>query len=517
LSDEQRSPGTASLVGAGPGDPGLITRRGLASLRAADVVIYDRLVDPAIVAEAGADAELIDVGKARGDLRLTQDEINALIVEKVREGHNVCRLKGGDPFVFGRGGEEALALAAAGLTFEIVPGVTSAVAAAAYAGIPVTHRGVATSFTVVTGSEDPGKPGSQVNWDALAGLHGTLVFLMGWQALPAIARELTARGVPADRPAALVRWGTTPRQQVVTGTLADIAGKGEAAGIGPPVAVIVGDVVSLRSTLGWFDSRPLFGKRVLVTRTRSQASRMRAKLEAHGAWCVEFPAIRVVPVDEPGPLDDALRDISKYDWVTFASSNGARGVRARMDALGIDARSFRGVRFVAVGPATAAVVRDELGVLPDLVPTRYESEAVVEEMAKAGVAGQRVLVVSSDIGRDTLPDGLQELGASVDRVIGYRTKAPEDSAERALAVFDEPGIDITTFTSGSGVDNLVSLLDSAGGAGAGAEIINRTLTACIGPVTAGRAKDRGVRVDIVSPARSMDALIAAIVAHVSGS
>ena len=503
MAEDQTIPGLVSLVGAGPGDPGLITVKAMGRLRTADAVVYDRLSDPGLLAEARPDAEMFDAGKGRGNARMTQDEINALLVELSSDGKSVCRLKGGDPFVFGRGGEEALALSGAGLPFEIVPGITSSIAAAAYAGIPVTHRGVATSFTVITGSEDPAKPDSQIDWDALARLSGTLIFLMGWKALPEIAQELIARGSSPDRPAALVQWGTTPKQRCVTGTLENIAEVGRAAGLGSPVAVIVGDVVALREGIAWFDNRPLFGKRVLITRTRSQASGLRAELEDAGAWCVEFPAISIVPVADPAPIDEALKRLGEYDWVTISSGNGARGLRARMDILGLDGRAFAGVNVAAVGPATGVTVRQELGVAPDLVPEEYVSDAVLREMKALGMDGKHVLVVGSDIGRDVLPDGLKALGAKVDRIVGYETKAPEDSGEQARAAFADPGIDITTFTSASGVDNLVELTG-------GPELINGTVTACMGPVTAERARERGIKVDVVAPERTMKSLVWAI-------
>lgn len=500
--------GKVSLVGAGPGDPGLITVKALDRLRAADAVVYDRLVDPRLLAEAREDAELIDVGKARGSTRMKQDEINQLLVELAGAGKSVCRLKGGDPFVFGRGGEEALALARAGVPWEVVPGVTSAFAAPAYAGIPVTHRGLAASVTIVTGSEDPRKPDSQINWHALAGLDGTLVFLMGWSALPEIVERLIASGMPPDRAAALVQWGTMTRQRVVAGPLAEIAERGREAGLSAPVAFVIGDVNALRGELGWFDSRPLFGKRVLVTRTRTQASHLRTLLEAEGAECVEFPAIRVVPVADPSGIDEALARLADYDWITFSSSNGVREVRTRLDALGLDARSFAGVRVAAVGPATGETVRSLLGIRADLVPDVYVSEAVVNELGKQGVEGRRILAIRSDIGRDALATGLRELGAEVDEVVGYETRAPDDSGEQARLAF-ESGIDITTFTSSSGVDNLVALLDGS------LDLVSQTTVACMGPITAGRAEEQGISVDVVAPERTMTALVGAIVEHIS--
>jgi uroporphyrinogen III methyltransferase/synthase len=489
----------------------LITAKGLERLRAADVVVFDRLVDSRLLSEAKEGAELIDAGKARGDVRMTQEQINSTLVGRARAGRSVCRLKGGDPFVFGRGGEEALALTEAKVPWEVVPGVTSATAAAAYAGIPITHRGLAASFAVVTGTEDTTKAELQVAWRQFATFQGTLVFLMAYGNLGEIAHALLEGGMPATRPAALVEWGTAPRQRTVAGTLGNIAWRGAEAGLAPPVVAIIGDVAGLRDRLAWFDTGPLFGKRVLVTRARSQASRLRALLEEEGAWCVEFPAIRVVPVHDPADLDSALKAIRSYDWITFSSANGVKGVRSRMDALGVDSRAFAGVSVAAIGPATAASVQELLAIRPDLVPAEYVSESVVDEFRTRPVKRKRVLVVRSDIGRDVLAQGLRDLGAHVDEVVAYQTKAPADSGDKARLFFseDEGGIDIVTFTSSSSVDNLVKLL------GRDSNLIDGAVTACMGPITAGRARQLGVRVDIVAAEQTMEGLVGAIVAHVA--
>lgn len=499
------SPGRVSLVGAGPGDPGLITVRGMERLRSADVIVYDRLVDSRLLDEAREGAELIDAGKAPGNVRLTQDQINKVLVDKAKAGFNVCRLKGGDPFVFGRGGEEALALVEAGIPWEVVPGVTSATAAAAYAGIPVTQRGIATSFAVVTGTEEPGKSEPSFNWPSLSAFPGTLVLLMAFGNLGDITRSLIEAGMSARRPATLVQWGTTPKQRSVAGTLGDIAARGNEAGLTAPVAVIIGEVAVLREKLAWFDTGPLFGKRILVTRARSQASRLRALLEAKGAWCVEFPAIRVVASD-PGPLDTAVQKIGEYRWLVFSSANGVRALRDRMDAGGVDSRALSTTSVAAVGPATAASVRELLGINADLVPSEFISESVVEAFRKRDISGHRVLIVRSDIGRDVLETGLKELGASVDVVVGYETKAPEDSADKARAAFAD-GIDVVTFTSSSSVENLVKLL------GGDVSLINSATTACMGPVTAARARELQVRVDLVAAEQTMESLVSAIEAH----
>ena len=500
------SPGKVSLVGAGPGDPGLLTVKGLKLIQESDVVIYDRLANPVLLEHASPHADLIDVGKIPGRTRLRQPEINRLIIDKAFEGKNICRLKGGDPFVFGRGGEEALELVEAGIPWEVVPGVTSGVAAAAYAGIPVTHRGLATSVTFITGSEDPEKPDSQINFESLAKMTGTIVFMMGWSALPEITAQLIAAGMSPERPSSIIMWGTWNRQRAVSGPLGNIATIATDAGLSSPAAFVIGEVTELRSKLQWFDNQPLFGKKILVTRTRSQVSRFRGLLEAEGAECVEFPLISIVPLEDPYALDAALSNISSYDWVVFSSSNGVRGVSEHMDAIGIDSRAFAGVQVAAVGPATGVTVKELLGISSDLVPDEYVSEAVVTALTKLGVEGKRILAIRSDLGRDTLEKGLEDLGASVDAIVGYQTLAPDDSAANAKAAF-ESGLDVTTFTSSSGVDNLLGLLDGNTG------LINATTVACMGPITADRAKELGLKVDVVASERTMESFTQALVDH----
>ena len=505
--------GVVYLVGAGPGDPGLITVRGLSVLRNTDVVLHDRLVPESLLDEARADAVVINVGKTPGQARRSQQEINELMVDHCRSGKTVCRLKGGDPFVFGRGGEEAVALAASGLKWEVVPGVTSAIAAPAYAGIPVTHRGVSSGFAVVTGSEDPDGPGNRVDWDAAASFDGTLVILMGWRKLPDIVDALMSRGVPAERPAAAIQWGTKNTQRVAAGSLANIADRAVSAGLGPPVALVVGEVASLRKELAWFDNRPLFGKRVLVTRARSQASRLAELLEAEGAETVQTPAIRICPVADTKEVDAAIARISEYDWITFTSPNGVRGLRDRLAALSLDSRALSGVRVATVGPATAQAA-EEMGIRPDLSPRVYAAEGLVDEFASAGVQNGRALCLRSDIGRDTLPDGLRKAGLEVDEVVAYRTEMAPDSAEAARkALCDGPRcdgprkVDATTFTSSSTVSNLSRLL------GGDIEPINRTVVACIGPITAETARGLGIRVDVVAKRQTVEGLVESLVDH----
>ncbi|MDA0595806.1 MAG: uroporphyrinogen-III C-methyltransferase [Chloroflexi bacterium] len=501
--------GKVLLVGAGPGDPGLITVKGLESLRTADAVVFDRLASPNLVAQARPDAELYDAGKGRDDHRMTQTEINELLVELGLRGLSVCRLKGGDPFVFGRGGEEALELSAAGVPWEVVPGISSTIAAPAYAGIPVTQRGMSTSLTIVTGSEDPNKPDSTINWDALAGLSGTLVFVMGWKGMNDIVAALTSRGVPTDRPAALVQWGTTPKQRVVTGPIGEIVARGVEAGIGAPVSLVIGEVVGLRDAMAWFDTRPLFGKRVLVTRARSQASKLVKQLEDLGAEVLEYPTIVIVPVRDPEPLDEALRNLAKYDWMMFTSSNAVRGIAARMKSLGIDSRALAHLKFGVNGPSTARALA-EIGINADAIPDQYLASAMVELLKTEGITPKNVLFPRSEIGRETLASGLRELGSNVDEVVAYSTESPNDTGDLARAAYEE-GVDFTTFTSSSTVRNLVDLL------GGSPDLINTSKTVIIGPITADTAKELNVNNNIEADQQSIPGIVKAILAYVASS
>ena len=498
--------GKVYLVGAGPGDPGLITVKGLESLRSADAVVYDRLASPRLLLESRPDAEMYDAGKGRDDHRMTQTEINELLVELGSAGKTVCRLKGGDPFIFGRGGEEAIDLAAAGIPWEVVPGISSTIAAPAYAGIPVTQRGMSTSVTIVTGSEDPNKPDSNINWDALATITGTLVFVMGWKSMNDIVAALTSRGVPNDRPAALVQWGTTPRQNTVTGPISEIVERGVEAGISAPVALVVGEVTGLREALAWFDNRPLFGKRVIVTRARSQASRLVAQLEDLGAEVLEFPTIEIVPVEDPRPLDEALKNIDKYDWLMFTSSNAVRGLAARMDALGIDSRSLAHLKFGVNGPSTARAL-GEIGIKPDAIPNEYLASAMIDLLNEREITPRNVLFPRSSIGRETLANGLRDMGANVDEIVAYSTQSPANTGEHIRAAYEQ-GVDYTTFTSSSTARNMVELL------GGSPDSINTSRTVMIGPITADTAKELDINIDVMSPEQSIAGIIEAIKADV---
>ena len=499
--------GKVYLVGAGPGDPGLLTVKGAQALASADVVVYDRLLSPALLDLAPPAARRIFVGKERGRQALSQSEINALLAAEGQAGSIVVRLKGGDPFVFGRGGEEAIALARAGVPYEIVPGVTSAVAAAAYAGIPVTHRGLSTSVTIVTGSEDPSKGATATNWPALAQSGGTIVTLMGWAALPGIAAVLQANGMPSTTPVALVQWGTWPRQRVVSGTLADIAERGRNAGIAAPVVAVIGAVAGLRDEIAWFDRRPLWGKRVLVTRSRTQASRLVELLSDLGAEPVELPSIEIAPLGDYADLDAALAESAGRPgrWIIFASVNAVQYVWERLRALGLDARYFAGASIAAIGPATARALRD-CGIEPDFIPQRSVSESVVAELSGRDWAGVPALLPGSAIGRDALASGLAELGASVRRVAAYRNIRPADATAKARAIL-QAGVDMVTFTSSSTVRNLLEII------GDDRSLLDNCAIACIGPITAAAAADAGLSVDIIAAEHNVEGLADAVAAY----
>ena len=499
--------GKVYLVGAGPGDPGLITVKGQRVLAEADVVVYDRLVDPALLQGVPAAAEQVFVGKERGRQELSQDGINRLLVERAQRGLTVVRLKGGDPFVFGRGGEEALALAAERIAFEVVPGVTSAIAGPAYAGIPLTHRGVATTFTVVSGSEDPSKPESSVPWRTLAQTGGTLTVLMGWASLEGVLKVLEEGGMPAATPVALVQWGTWSCQKTVTGDLRNIMERGKEAGLSPPVVAVIGDVVNLREQLAWFDERPLFGKKVLITRSRTQASRLRSLLSEAGAQPVELPAIEVAPLEDFTEMDRVLARIHEYQWIIFASVNAVEAVFDRLEAQGKDARHVGPATVAAIGPATAAALAVR-GIRADFVPSRAVSQTVLAELAGRDWKEVPVLLPAADIGRDELEAGLAGWGATVERLAVYRTRPAAGAAQRAKEAFSE-GIDVVTFTSSSTVNNLVGLLD---GDRAG---LDASFIACIGPVTAASAREQGLKVGLVADQHTVDGLADALTRHFS--
>ena len=497
--------GKVYLVGAGPGDPGLITVKGMQALEQAQVVVYDRLVDPVQLEAVPSGAELIFVGKARGRQELTQPEINQLLVDKAAQGYTVVRLKGGDPFVFGRGGEEALELKANGLPFEIIPGVTSAIAGPAYAGIPLTHRGISTTFTIVSGSEDPTKPSSTIPWEVLAKNGGTIVVLMGWASLEKILATLQKAGLSATTPAALVQWGTWSNQQTVTGNIDNVLQRGKDAGLTPPVITVIGDVVNLREDLAWFDKRTLFGKRVLVTRSRSQASRLCGLLEQAGANAIELPTIEIGPLADHTELDATLEQLADYQWVIFASANAVESVFERMALQGKDARALAGTTIGAIGPATAQALADR-GITADFVPNRSISEEILKELSDRDWNGVSVLLPAADIGRDELDKGLSAIGATVKRLAAYRNIPVAGISELAKQAFID-GVDVVTFTSSSTVRNLVDMLDGD------LKTLENSFIACIGPITAATARELGLRVDLEATEHTVEGLVDALTNH----
>jgi uroporphyrinogen III methyltransferase / synthase len=499
--------GHVFLVGAGPGDPKLITLRGLECLARADVVVYDRLAAPELLDHVRPDAERIFVGKRPGRHTLPQEDIDALLVDLARPGKMVVRLKGGDPFVFGRGGEEGLALARAGVSFEVVPGVTSAIAAAAAAGIPVTHRGIASSFTVATGHEDPTKPDSAIRWEHLATGADTLVFLMGIDQLGEIVASLVGAGRSTDEPAAAVRWGTTARQQVVVGTLRDIADRVREAQLAPPAVLIVGKVVELRSELDWRSRLPLAGLRVLVTRARHQASQLSARLVELGATPIEYPVIEIRPVEDSGQFDAALARIADFSWVVFTSTNGVDAVFDRLAARGKDARALAAIRVCAIGPSTAAALKSR-GIVADWMPEQFITDALVAGFHQFDLRDRGVLLARADIAPPGLADGLRAQGARVTEVAAYRT-VPAASRDRLLTALEAGEIDLVTLTSSSTVRNLVEGLNGR------RDLLSDVAVACIGPVTASTAHELGLRVDVEAAEHTLDGLIEAIVTWAS--
>jgi uroporphyrinogen III methyltransferase/synthase len=503
----RRPPGTVYLVGAGPGDPGLLTLKGAECLGRADVVVYDRLVNPRLVELAAPSAQRIGVGKTPGKRPIGQDAINDLLVRKARSGKTVCRLKGGDPFVFGRGGEEALRLADEGIPFEVVPGVTSAVAAPAYAGIPVTHRGLASSVAFVTGSEDPTKPESSVDWAALGKGAETLVILMGARNLAQIADALVAGGRDPQTPLAVVNWGTYPRQTVLEVTLDEARRPDFAQKVQPPVVVVVGQVAALRGRLRWFERKPLFGKRIVVTRPWAQAAALARLLEELGAETIELPVIRVEPLADFRKLDAALRRLGSFDWAVFTSANGVRACFERLAALGKDARAFGGVRVAAIGEATAGELAGR-GIVPDFVPAHYTSEAIAQAFRRRRIKGVRFLLPRADIAPDELPRALRAKGARVTAVAAYRTvqAKPEKNVVDALAT---AGADLVTFTSASTVRGFVELATRIGRRG----LPSKLACASIGLETTKAAAAHGLEVAIEAETHTVAGLVEAIVSY----
>lgn len=498
--------GKVYLVGAGPGDPGLITVKGLECIKKADVVIYDYLAASAHLVHVSENAELIYVGKKGGDHTLSQDGINALIVEKAKTGAIITRLKGGDPFIFGRGGEEAEILIRKKIPFEIVPGVTSAIAAPAYAGIPLTHRNFTSTLAFITGHENPEKSTSSINWASLPGI-GTLVFFMGVKNLANIVERLLHHGMPPEKPVALVRWGTTPSQLTVSGTLADIVARVEKAGLKAPAIIVVGDVVKLRNNLQWFETRPLYGKTIVVTRAREQASDLIRQLTDLGAECMECPTIKINRPEDLSPLDRAIAHLNEYQWIIFTSVNGVRFFFDRLFENGLDVRALHSLKTASIGPATAAKLF-EYGIKSDIVPVSYRAESVVAAFQDKYIQGSRILLPRAAKARPILPVELNKMGAKVDEIIAYQTLQSRDNAASLITGLNRKRIDLITFTSSSTVKNFKALMpDDA------VELLQGVKIASIGPITSDTARKEGFDVHVTAKTYTIPGLCGAIVKY----
>ncbi len=494
--------GIVYLIGAGPGDPELITVRGMNLLKICDVIIYDRLASPELLEHVKPEATLIKAGKAPGRHTMTQEEINATMIQFAEQGNLVCRLKGGDPFIFGRGGEEALALEKANVNWEVVPGITSAVAGPTLAGIPPTHRGTATSVMVVAGNNT-----GTMDWRSISQFSGTIIILMARQNAAAICVRLCSLGVSANRPAAIVEQASTPLQRTITGTVANISNKADDAGLQAPIVLVIGETVPLSEKLNRVEKSPLRGRHVVVTRARTQSSRLIALLENLGAKTTQLPTLRTTPIENNGKIDKILDGIDRFDWATFVSKNAVEYLALRLDTKHKDKRPMDRLLIAAIGPSTAKAVERLFGRKPDLQPDSFTAEEVAEEFSRRDIKPKRVLHPRSKIGKDSLPEKLREIGADVEEVPVYDTLVEKGSARKANIVYrgvSRPP-DCTTFTSSSSVNNLLAILDGD------AEAINKGSVVCIGPQTAETCMEAGVKVSRVAGTQSLEGLTQAVV------
>lgn len=506
---QKKKPGKVYIIGAGPGDAGLITLKGIECLRRADVVVYDNLVNEELLKYAPTKTRFIYAGKKGGDHTLSQDAINKLLAREALAGNTVARLKGGDPFIFGRGGEEAEVLAAAGVPFEVVPGVTSAVAVPAYAGIPLTHRALTSTVAFITGHEDPTKKKSDINWKALSGI-GTLVFLMGVKNIKQITRSLILNGKKPSTPAALIRRGTTPRQEIITGTLADIARLAQARKFPPPAILVVGKVVDLRDTLRWFDSKPLFGKGVVITRPERQADDLARLLANEGALPISFPTISIVGPPDWRKFDAAVDHLESYNWLIFTSANGVSSFFDRLRERQKDIRDLRGIKICCIGPATARQI-EVRGIRVDLVPEEFIAEGILKSFALLDLAEQKILIPRASSARNILPQELKKQGATVDVVTAYQTVNSGRKKEELEGLINEGKVDIITFTSSSTVTNFVAIM------GSDYVLPPQVRIACIGPVTKAAAKKAGFKIDIEQQEYTMEGMVQSLIDYMKGN
>jgi len=495
--------GKVYIIGAGPGDPDLITVRGVECLKRSNVIVYDYLVSIDILKYTRKDARLIYVGKKGGDHTVPQENLNQILVKEASEGNIVARLKGGDPFIFGRGGEEAEILSRAEIPFEIIPGVTSAIAVPAYAGIPLTHRKYASSVTFVTGHEDPTKGKSSIDWENISAV-GTTVFLMGVKNLTHIVTSLIENGRNPGTPVALIRWGTTSDQETLTGTLSNIAELAKEKNFLPPAIFVVGDVVKFRNDLNWFEKKPLFGRGILITRPEEQSEEFLSLLREEGARVIPFPTIKIVPTDRFDDLDRAIKNIERYEWIVFTSANGVKFFFNRFRELGSDIRDLKGIKICTIGPATASTI-EMLGVKVDLVPDEYISEGVVEAFKEKELQGKKVLLPRAEIARDVIPRGLSKLGARVDVVTAYRTVNSGKNKAEFDEMMEQNKVDVITFTSPSTVTNFIDII------GKDTRLSEHVKIACIGPVTLDAARKAGLKVDIMQGPYVISGLVDAII------
>lgn len=495
--------GKVYIIGAGPGDPGLITVRGLKCLQMADVVFYDYLVSKELLSHAGENARIIYVGKKGGDHTIAQDELNKLLVAEAKNGNVVARLKGGDPFIFGRGGEEAEMLAKEGVPFEVVPGITSAVAVPAYAGIPLTQRDYTSTVAFVTGHEDPTKGKSDIDWESISAI-GAVVFLMGVKNLKYIVENLIGSGRSSDTPAALIRWGTTADQKTLTGTLWNIVEIAEEKNFSPPAIFVVGDVVKLREELNWFEKKPLFGKGIVITRPVDQAGEFADILYGEGARVIYFPTIKIMPPENFDDLDRAIENLNKYHWLVFTSVNGVKFFFKRLDDLNKDIRDLKGIRICAIGPATSATV-ENYGIRIDIIPDDYISEAVLENFKEQEIRGKNILLPRAEIASDVIPEGLLKLGANVDVAVAYRTVSSGRDKTELYELTDQNKVDVITFTSPSTAINFLNIM------GEDFHLPENIKIACIGPVTAAAAEKLGFKVDIMPESYTISGLVEALI------
>ena len=509
---KDKKKGIVFLVGAGPGDPGLLTIKAKECIEKADVLVYDYLANEIFLDYAKPDAELIYVGKKAGSHTKTQDEINGIICEKALAGLMVTRLKGGDPFIFGRGGEEAQELLKAGVSFEIVPGITSAISVPAYAGIPLTHRDHTATVAFVTGHEDPSKDQSNISWEKLSTGVGTIVILMGIGNLKNICQEIIKNGRSPETPVAIIYRGTHPEQKTITGNLDNIYEIAQKQNIKPPGIIIVGDVVGLRKELNWFETKPLFGKKIIVTRAREQASGFLARLRELGAHCIEFPTIEIIPPDDWAPLDKSIDEIANYNWLLFTSVNGVKYFFNRLYKKGKDVRALKDIKVGTIGPKTAEAVR-VFGIIPDLIPSEYRAEAVVDAFKKLKAEGLKILLPRASKAREVLPEELKKMGAKINVIDTYKTIMPDNKIETVIKMLEAGDIDMITFTSSSTVSNFMGMFGDK--ADRIKDLLKNVDIASIGPVTSDTAKKLGLNITVEPADYTINALTDVILTHYS--